>query len=101
MRAMQLRTPEAPLKLAEIEPAPLAPKQVRIGVSACGVCRTDLHIFDGELPNPKLPLVLGHEIVGRILALGNEVERFKVGDRVGVPWLGWTCGQCEFCLRGN
>jgi alcohol dehydrogenase, propanol-preferring len=70
-------------------------------VSACGVCRTDLHVFDGELEHPKLPLVLGHEIVGRVNALGQGVDRFRVGDRVGVPWLGWTCGQCKYCLGGR
>jgi propanol-preferring alcohol dehydrogenase len=70
-------------------------------VGACGVCRTDLHVFDGELKHPKLPLVLGHEIVGRIDALGPGANRFRVGDRVGVPWLGWTCGECRYCLAGR
>jgi propanol-preferring alcohol dehydrogenase len=74
-----------------------------VEVSACAVCRTDLHIIDGELPNPKLPLVPGHEIVGRVATVGEGVSRFKVGDRVGIPWLGWTCGQCGYCrtLREN
>jgi propanol-preferring alcohol dehydrogenase len=75
--------------------------QVRVEVSACGVCRTDLHVVDGELPNPKLPIVPGHEIIGRVVELGEDVDRFKIGDRVGIPWLGWTCGVCEFCLRGE
>jgi alcohol dehydrogenase, propanol-preferring len=71
---------------------------VRIAIHACGVCRTDLHVRDGELPDPKLPLVLGHEIVGTVVEGG---ERFQSGDRVGVPWLGWTCGECSYCRRGR
>ena len=70
-------------------------------VAACAVCRTDLHIVDGELPQPKLPLILGHEIVGRVEAIGENAERFKIGDRVGIPWLGWTCGKCKFCLTNR
>jgi len=83
--------------------APLqpGPGQVRIAVSACGVCRTDLHVVDGELTEPKLPIVPGHEIVGRVLELGESVTRFEIGRRVGVPWLGWTCGECEFCRCGE
>jgi len=101
MRAMLLRAPRQALELSEIPtPAP-GPGQVRIRVGACGVCRTDLHVFDGELEHPQLPLVLGHEIVGRVDALGAGVDRFRVGDRVGVPWLGWTCGQCRYCLAGR
>jgi len=72
-----------------------------IKVSACAVCRTDLHVVDGELPIPKLPLVPGHEIIGRIEHLGENVTQLKIGDRVGVPWLGWTCGNCESCLKGH
>lgn len=75
--------------------------QVLIRVSACAVCRTDLHIVDGELAEPKLPLILGHEIVGTVAEKGALVERFAVGDRVGVPWLGWTCGVCQFCFSGR
>ena len=71
--------------------------QVLVKVSACAVCRTDLHVVDGELPKPKLPLVPGHEIIGRIAALGEGVTSFKIGERVGIPWLGWTCGECRFC----
>jgi alcohol dehydrogenase, propanol-preferring len=71
--------------------------QLLIRVIACAICRTDLHIIDGELPHPKLPLVLGHQIVGRVEAIGEDVDQFKIGDRVGIPWLGWTCGQCKFC----
>jgi propanol-preferring alcohol dehydrogenase len=75
--------------------------QVLVRVHACGVCRTDLHVADGELPEPILPLVLGHEIVGTVAALGAGVDRFGEGDRVGVPWLGWTCGECRFCRSGR
>ena len=75
--------------------------QVALEVAACGVCRTDLHVADGELPDPKLPLVLGHQIVGRVTATGPGAERFTEGDRVGVPWLGWTCGECRYCRSGR
>jgi propanol-preferring alcohol dehydrogenase len=81
-------------------PSP-GPGQVLIQVSACGVCRTDLQILDGELPHPKLPLILGHEIVGRVAETGKGAEKFKTGTRVGVPWLGWTCGTCSYCLSGQ
>jgi propanol-preferring alcohol dehydrogenase len=81
-------------------PAPGA-GQVLIEVHACGVCRTDLHLVDGELPNPKTPVVPGHEIVGRIVSTGERAERFQPGDRVGVPWLGYTCGVCRFCTTGR
>jgi len=77
------------------------PGTLRLDVRACGVCRTDLHILDGELQRPKLPLVLGHQIVGTVAALGDGVTRFAVGQRVGVPWLAWTCGQCRFCRDGR
>ena len=90
-----------PLKPAELEVPEPGAGQILIKVAACGVCRTDLHIFDGELPHPKLPLVLGHEIVGHVEALGPGVEEFSVGDRVGVPWLGWTDGTCRYCRRGE
>ncbi len=76
-------------------------KEVLIQVGACAVCRTDLHIVDGELTKPKLPLVLGHEIAGVVVGTGAEVERFKVGERVGVPWLGWACGVCAYCRSGR
>jgi propanol-preferring alcohol dehydrogenase len=75
--------------------------QVLIRVDACAVCRTDLHILDGELAQPKLPLVLGHQIVGKVVHLGAGANRFKIGDRVGVPWLGWTCGTCPYCTAGH
>jgi propanol-preferring alcohol dehydrogenase len=96
-RAMVLAAPHAPLALVErAVPRPGA-HEVLVAVEACGVCRTDLHIADGELAHPHLPLVLGHEIVGRVEALGQAVQGFAVGDRVGVPWLGATCGSCSYC----
>jgi len=101
MRAMLLERPHAPLREATLpQPVP-GQGQILLDVLACGVCRTDLHVADGELPDPKLPLVLGHEIVGRVAGLGPGAERFKVGDRVGVPWLGWTCGVCVYCRSGR
>ncbi len=77
------------------------PDQVLISIRACAVCRTDLHIVDGELPDPKLPLVPGHEIVGIVKKLGDNVRKLRVGERVGVPWLGWTCGECDYCASGR
>ena len=98
MRAMLLRRQREPLEEAEIsDPAPDA-GQALLRVLACGVCRTDLHVADGDLAHPKLPLVLGHEIVAEVVA---SAGRFLPGDRVGVPWLGWTCGRCEYCLSGR
>jgi propanol-preferring alcohol dehydrogenase len=95
MRAMVLDAPQMPLRHAELRDPTPAAGQVLLRVRACGVCRTDLHIADGELDLPKLPLVPGHQIVGEVLAGGNRFERRA---RVGVPWLGWTCGECRFCL---
>ncbi len=101
MRAELLIAAGEPLIAAEL-PAPRAgPQQVVIAMRACAVCRTDLHIIDGELAHPKLPLVLGHEIIGTVVEKGAEVDRFALGDRVGVPWLGWTCGVCEYCRGGR
>jgi alcohol dehydrogenase, propanol-preferring len=97
MRAMVLDAARTPLRLASLVVPTPAPHQVLIRVHACAVCRTDLHVVDGELAEPKLPLVPGHEIIGSVAVLGQDVDRFAVGDRVGVPWLGWTCGECEFC----
>jgi len=98
---MLLERPHAPLREATLpQPVP-GQGQILLDVLACGVCRTDLHVADGELPDPKVPLVLGHEIVGRVAGLGPGAERFKVGDRVGVPWLGWTCGVCVYCRSGR
>jgi len=101
MRAQLLTAMGRPLVAAEV-PAPRpGPQQVLIRVTACAVCRTDLHVVDGELPDAKLPLIPGHEIVGRVVETGGEVERFRVGERVGVPWLGWTCGTCDYCRSGR
>jgi len=101
MRAMILEAPGRPLQWREVAvPQPEA-GQVLLRVLACGVCRTDLHIIDGELSHPKLPLILGHEIVGIVVQVGSGVERFRIGDRIGVPWLGWTCGQCLYCRQGR
>ncbi|MBN3898108.1 MAG: zinc-dependent alcohol dehydrogenase family protein [Nostoc sp. NOS(2021)] len=102
MRAMILETPRQPLKLAELPIPKPNSEQVLIRVHACGVCRTDLHIVDGELTHPKLPLVLGHQIVGTVEAMGEGVDNFNVGQRVGIPWLGYTCGdRCCYCLSGR
>src|SRR6266851_6277979 len=97
MRAMVLERPQTSLVLRE-QPIPQpAAGEILVDVSACGVCRTDLHVVDGELPHPKLPIVPGHEIVGRVAALGAGVSGFALGARVGVPWLGHTCGVCPYC----
>jgi propanol-preferring alcohol dehydrogenase len=101
MYAMVLEQAGMPLIYKKIAmPVPSA-YQVLIKVIACGICRTDLHIMDGELDHPKLPLVPGHEIIGKVAALGNSVETLKINDHVGVPWLGYTCGRCKFCLAGK
>jgi len=101
MYAMVLPEPGRPLEWRQIPDPHPSTGQVRIRVHACAVCRTDLHILDGELSQPKLPLVPGHEIVGTVAALGPGVTRFELGARIGVPWLGWTCGQCRFCRSGR
>lgn len=101
MKAMVLRAVGESLYLEERPELAPAASQIRVRVEACAVCRTDLHVVDGELPNPKLPLVPGHEIVGIVDAIGSGVETIAVGTRVGVPWLGHTCGQCEYCLDGR
>ena len=101
MRAMLLERPGEPLRLRSVPTPRPGPEQVLIRVRACGVCRTDLHIVDGELPNPKLPLILGHEIAGEVVETGPSVERFQPGQRIGVPWLGCTCGTCLYCRSGQ
>ena len=101
MHAMLLKAVRQPLQPAEIPRPTPGVGQVLIAVSACGVCRTDLHIADGELPDPQLPLVLGHEIVGTVVDVGADVDDIAVGTHVGVPWLGWTCGECRYCLSGR
>jgi propanol-preferring alcohol dehydrogenase len=98
---MILTAPRTPLELRDLPVPEPGPGQLRVRVAACGVCRTDLHVADGDLPRPKLPLVLGHEVVGRVEALGAGVARFALGDRVGIPWLGWTCGTCRACTSGR
>lgn len=102
MHAMVLTSPHRPLEWLELPDRDPGPGEIRVAVSACGVCRTDLHVVDGELPHPKLPLVPGHEVVGRIEAIGGEVHSgLKLGDRVGIPWLGHTCGSCSYCVHGH
>ena len=101
MFAMVLDTPGQPLRPADVPTPTPAPDQVLLRVRACAVCRTDVHIVDGELPHPKLPLILGHQIVGIVEATGARVTRFAPGDRVGVPWLGWTDGTCPYCRIGT
>jgi len=93
-----LAAPGEALRESELPAPEPGPGQVSVAVSACGVCRTDLHVVDGELPDPKLPLVPGHQVVGRVVEGG---ERFAAGDRVGIPWLGWTCGECRYCVNGR
>ena len=93
-----LAAPGEALRESELPAPEPGPGQVSVAVSACGVCRTDLHVVDGELPEPKLPLVPGHQVVGRVVEGG---ERFAAGDRVGIPWLGWTCGECRYCVSGR
>jgi alcohol dehydrogenase, propanol-preferring len=101
MRAMVLDGPKIPLRAADLPVPEPAAGQVLLRVRACAVCRTDLHVFDGELPKPKLPLVLGHQIVGTVVRVGSGVERLSTGDRAGVPWLGWTDGDCGYCRSGR
>jgi alcohol dehydrogenase, propanol-preferring len=101
MQAMTLETAGTLLVLKQSNSPKPGPGEVRIKVAACGVCRTDLHVVDGELTDPKLPIVPGHEIIGRVTELGDGVMGLEIGMRVGVPWLGWACGVCEFCRRGE
>src|SRR5437868_708268 len=101
MRAMVLFEPKTALRQTELSDPKAADGDILVRVEACGVCRTDLHVIDGELPHPKLPLVPGHEIVGVVVERGREARRFEIGARVGVPWLGWTCGACAFCRSGR
>jgi len=99
MKAMVLEAGARRLREAELEVPQPGPEEVLVRVRACGVCRTDLHVVDGELPDPKFPLIPGHEIVGTVAETGERVARFSLGDRIGVPWLGYSCGHCRFCLR--
>ena len=99
-RAMRLQSAHAPLVSRELRLAPLAAHELLLEVAACGVCRTDLHLVDGELPRARFPVTPGHEIVGYVAARGSEVTHFEPGERVGVPWLGGSCGHCRYCLSG-
>jgi propanol-preferring alcohol dehydrogenase len=99
MQAMVLDKPGSPLRLATLPVPTPGPQEVLVKITACGVCRTDLHVVDGELPHPKLPLVPGHEIVGTVVGMGEHVGNRKIGDVVGIPWLGYTCGTCRYCRR--
>ena len=101
MRAMLLDAPGMPLRAADVAVPVPGPDEVLIRVHACAVCRTDLHVVDGELPDPKLPLIPGHQIVGTVMQTGERVERLAAGMRVGVPWLGSTCGRCRYCRSGR
>lgn len=101
MRTMVFTAPGQPLEYRDLPVPTPQPEEVLVRVEACAVCRTDLHIIDGELPTPNLPLIPGHQIVGTIERLGERVTRWMVGQRVGVPWLGWTCGECRFCRDGR
>ncbi len=97
MNAMVLNRVKTPLELKRVPIPNPTPNEVLLKVNACAVCRTDLHIYDGELTEPKLPLILGHQIVGRVTSIGNQVQQIKVGDRIGIPWLGGTCHTCQYC----
>src|SRR6266487_659165 len=97
MRAMVLEKPQHALQLRDVPKPTLAKGQLLVRIATCAVCRTDLHVVDGELPDPKLPLIPGHQIVGRVEQIGTGVEGFSIGDRVGIPWLGWTDGECVYC----
>jgi alcohol dehydrogenase, propanol-preferring len=101
MRAMQLRSPKSPLEQTDVVMPRAESGQLLVKVRACGVCRTDLHVADGDLPSIKSPITPGHEIVGSVVAVGSGVEGFKLGDRVGIPWLGYTCGECRYCRSGR
>jgi propanol-preferring alcohol dehydrogenase len=101
MRAMVLDKPAQLLQLRHLPKPKPGRGQLLVRVSTCAVCRTDLHVVDSELPNPKLPLILGHQIVGRVEEIGEENSKFQIGDRVGIPWLGWTDGDCAYCRSGR
>ena len=101
MHAMRLDAPHAELQWVELPDRQPGPGEIRVRVGACGVCRTDLHVVDGDLPFPGHPVIPGHEIVGRIDALGEGVQGLQLGQRVGIPWLGHTCGACRYCHSGH
>ena len=101
MLAMVLRSPRGALDCQRVADPVAGAGQVLVRVHACGVCRTDLHVVDGELPGARSPVIPGHEIVGTVAALGSDVAGFSIGQRVGIPWLAWTCGQCRYCVAGR
>ncbi|HEX6114970.1 MAG TPA: alcohol dehydrogenase catalytic domain-containing protein, partial [Geminicoccaceae bacterium] len=101
MKAMVLHRPRERLELVELPTPEPAAGQILVRVKACAVCRTDLHVVDGELPDPKLPIVPGHEIVGEVVRAGRGVDWFQEGERVGIPWLGYTCARCHYCVAGQ
>ncbi len=101
MQAMVLTKPQQPLQMQAVTLPNLKANEILVKVVVCGVCRTDLHVYDNELPDPKLPLILGHEIVGHIAEMGIAVKRFKTGDLIGIPWLGHTCGECIYCVNNQ
>ena len=101
MKAMILKKQKQLLELVELPDPKPGKGQVLIDIHTCGVCRTDLHVVDGDLTEPNLPIIPGHQIVGTIAELGEGVSKFKVGNRVGVPWLGYSCGECKYCLSGK
>jgi alcohol dehydrogenase, propanol-preferring len=101
MQAMMLKALKTPLEWTELPDRVPGPNEIRVMISACGVCRTDLHVVDGELAGPKLPIIPGHEIVGRVELVGSAVQGLEVGQRVGIPWLGYTCGRCPYCMTGR
>ena len=101
LRAMVLENPGMPLRMVEVPERSPGPGEVQVKISACGVCRTDLHVVDGDLPDPKLPIIPGHEIIGTVSKTGKGVDTFKIGERIGIPWLGHTCGCCFYCRSGQ
>lgn len=101
MRAMVLDEPGKKVRMRSVLRPQPAPDQLLVKVAACAVCRTDLHVVDGELLHPKLPIIPGHEIVGRVVSCGTNVRNFSIGERIGIPWLGWTCGHCRYCRSGH
>jgi propanol-preferring alcohol dehydrogenase len=101
MRAMVLDGPHRAVQMRLLPRPRPGPDELLVKISACAVCRTDLHVVDGELPDPKLPIIPGHEIIGRVVACGANTRNFSIGERIGIPWLGWTCGQCRYCRSGQ
>jgi alcohol dehydrogenase, propanol-preferring len=101
MYAMMLDEPGQALNMRCLPCPQPGPDQLLVKIAACAVCRTDLHVVDGELPKPKLPVIPGHEIVGRVASCGTNIRNFSIGERIGIPWLGWTCGQCRYCRSGH